>query len=160
MKTINRYLLTLIGIMFILSCNRKAIGQKSNANNYNLDSFYQQVWIPSTLDEVYDQKIKDTLRKSLEIVFEQNFDDSIYIKVNDQVVYETRIKTHPKFSVVKSDFEIDYSNYQYLPTISIILVEKKKGIEFKLLPGYRVVYINRILNIWELNFSNYPRNYY
>ena len=143
-----------------MCCNRNAMSQRTSSNEYVLETHHQKIWIPSKLEETYEHKAKDTLKKVLDLAFEQAFDDSVYIKVNDSIVYKKRIKTDPKLSVVKDDFIIDYSVYKDIPSISIFLVEKKKFIRFKPALGYRHVYLSRLQESWELNFSNYPRFYY
>lgn len=124
------------------------------------DKYNAEVWVPSKKDEVYDLKLKDTSQKIISLIFEMNFDDSIVIELNNEALFQERIKTISNLSVVRKNFEIDYSKFKESPMVRINLVEKKRCVEFKVVHGFRLLYLNYFDGFWNLERSNYPRKYY
>jgi hypothetical protein len=148
----------LMSIFLFLIFYNYADAQK--LENYTLEKVMQGISVPDSGSDEYYLKIKDTTLKVLTLVLELQFDDSIVISVNDSICVKSRIKTNPVFSRVPEPIDIDYGNYNLIPEITLILVEKRKFIRFKPLPGYRILYINRSSKEWFLDFSNYGRTYY
>jgi len=144
--------------LWVFSWSASVFGQKTAScvkEKANIE-----FWSPSKYEEMYEFKLKDTLKQTVGLIFEKDFDDSIQIKVNNIIIYKQRIKTSPNTSVVMADFEIDYSVYSAIPTICIILISKKNCIEFKPIRGYRLIYLNRFEGYWNIENSNYPRVYH
>lgn len=153
--------MTVVVVLFLMIGVKKVSAQKSLTLNYKAETVFSNLWVPSHLDESYKLKIKDTTKKHLQIVFEQNFDDSVLISINDSILYKKKAKSDAKLSMVNEQFEVDYTAYDKTPTILIFLIKEKKYIEVRPEKGYRILFINRLDGEpWELTFSNYPRLYY
>lgn len=131
-----------------------------NKIKYILDSKIENIWIPDSSEESSKVDIKDSTSKSLYIVFEKWFDDSVQILLNNKIVISDRIKTNKYTSVVEreKEFKVDYKFIKN-PLIEIRLVGQGRKIRFSPKEGYVICYINRLIKQWKLSFSNYVRDY-
>lgn len=154
----NRSSLFLLFVM-LMFCTESLFGQNRNSKCYS-ERLIQGVWAPLDLSDG-KLKVLDTLKREVQLVFELKFDDSICIVMNSAKLYEKRIKTSRAVSVVEDEFIVDYSGSDTIPFVQIVLVDKKKCIQFRPLLGYRFVYIVRDEKegVWGFQYSNYYRDY-
>lgn len=103
--------------------------------------------------------IKDSMFKKLVIVFEQSFNDSIYILCGTKIIEQKKIETDRMLGVSRDMITIDYSKYKKRPKISIILRNKNECISFFPMRGKRMAYINHINGAWSVELSNIIREY-
>lgn len=146
-------------ILFIFSfllCVLKSFGQQNICcNNQIVPS------IDSSGETLSGEKyFSDTLTKCIRLIFEENFDDSILIKLDDNIVYNSKIVTHkPYFPRVKV-IDVDYSMKKNPP---VLLIKKSTGecFWFYLKQGYRVACINyyKELKMWGVELSNIQKQY-
>lgn len=110
-------------------------------------------------NESGEKYFSDTLRKSIRLIFEKDFNDSIIILLNGKVVFDSLIVTAKGYGAARRSIDINYSTLKK-PTLYII---KKNGecIWFYLKRGQRVAYINysNQLKIWGVELSNIQRHY-
>lgn len=155
-----RMLLILAWILStFVSCTHRLTSDNQNLKCFVLKK-RPSLYIPSELSEEYDYKIIDTLSKKIALVFEQSFNDSVLITLNDSIIYNLRIKTNHFYTAVGRNFFIDYHHFKDLPTIKILLIERHKCFEFKPFFGFRMMYVNLINDRWGAEVSNYPKMYY
>ena len=103
--------------------------------------------------------IKVSMQKKLEIVFEMDFNDSIYIYCGTKIIQHKKIETNKPLGVSRETVKIDYSNYKDTPRISIFLKKKNDCISFFPKRGKRMAYINHINGAWSVELSNIIREY-
>lgn len=122
----------------------------------------KKVWDLSVENSsAYDSRllIEDSLKPQLILVFEQQFDDSIYLFVNRKILEVRKIKTNKALGVSLETLTVDYSSFKKVPKVSLLL--KEKGICFSFYPvrGKQFLYINFINDHWFAELSNVQREY-
>jgi hypothetical protein len=112
-------------------------------------------------DDVYegDILIKDSLRAQMKIIFEQDFDDSIYVFVDDVFFQVNHIETDRLLGVSPQFVTIDYSTYKKLPKLSFVLKKGEECISFYPRRGKQMAYINCLNGAWSVELSNIMREY-
>lgn len=112
-------------------------------------------------DEVYegDVLIADSLRSQLKIIFEQSFDDSVYVFIDNSFFQVSSIITNKLLGVSPQFITIDYSAYKKLPKLSFVLVKGKECISFYPRKGKQMAYINYLDGAWSIELSNIMREY-
>lgn len=103
--------------------------------------------------------MKDSMLKKIDIVFEQNFNDSISIFCGNKITSQKKIETNRRLGVSTEIITIDYSDYKETPKVSIILKNKNDCISFYPIRGKRMAYVNRINGAWSVELSNVIREY-
>jgi hypothetical protein len=103
--------------------------------------------------------IKDSLIRKITLVFEQNFNDSISIFVNDSLFETSFFKTIHNLGVCKNTVSIDYSELKGVPRISVVVHSKNDCISFYPRADKRMVYITWIQRGWSVDLSNVIRHY-
>jgi hypothetical protein len=153
-------LLSNITLLLLLtsSCHSQKLSVITDRDKVVKEVYNESIWIPNPNEESYNLKVSDTTAKVLNLTFEQGFDDSIKIFIDSKEVFSKKILTLKNIPVVDEEFKINYDSQNSL--IEILLVNKNRKISFKPMPGYRICYLNRLLEIWSLEFSNYQRVYY
>lgn len=106
-----------------------------------------------------ENSIKDTLLSKIDLIFEQRFNDSILVLVNNKVIVEKKIVTEEFLGVSKEYFSINYSKYSRPPEISIVLAKANDCISFHPIKGKRIAYISHIGAGWSVELSNIIREY-
>lgn len=104
--------------------------------------------------------IQDSTPSKIKIIFEQNFNDSICILCDHDVIKANRFKTTRGLGVCTDVVKIDYSKYKEIPRISIIIVgDSSDCISFYPRKGKQIAYINHVSNAWSIELSNVIREY-
>lgn len=103
--------------------------------------------------------IKDSLVKIVRLVFEQKFDDTISIFVDDSLLNTGYFKTMKNLGVCANTVSIDFSASQKIPKISIVLHSSIDCISFYPRIDKRIAYITRIDRAWSVDLSNVIRDY-
>jgi hypothetical protein len=103
--------------------------------------------------------LKDSLTKNLKLVFEQHFNDTISIFVNDRLFKIGFFKTAENLGVCPNTVSIDYSAFKGVPNISIVLHSKNGCISFYPREDKRIAYITCIEGGWSVDLSNVMRRY-
>lgn len=126
-----------------------------------MDSSYSEIWTPYPDEESYKFKVRDTTEHSVSLIFEREFNDSIEVFCNEKKIISRKMKTNKFSSVVESEdeFRVDYKPCND-PVLTIYMTGKKRKVQLKVMHGYKICYITRILDIWGFHFSNYMRIYY
>ena len=106
-----------------------------------------------------DNVVKDSSKKELRLVFEQDFNDSLLILLDDSLFTTGFFKTQRNLGVCLNDISIDYSTYREVPKISIMLSSERDCISFYPRKGKRIAYINYIQGGWSIELSNILRDY-
>jgi len=103
----------------------------------------------------------DTLR-SITLIFERDFDDTLEVTLNGVVIVEQYFKTNMKLSMVESIVKIDLPiNYGSKSEIKIYNHKYNSCSSFKIKKGYCFYYIQKTdANKWYLQYSNFSRKYY
>jgi hypothetical protein len=97
----------------------------------------------------------------INIYFEQAFNDSLVILVDDSVYYCNYIKTNKSTSFINKVFKVVNQNSNLSPKVEFVLLNKIECVRFKLLYGYRYVYIQRSFDAkWYIEFSNNLKSYH
>lgn len=146
----------ILGVLLI----GQSCASAQSLEGYVVEKMTLGISVPDSGSDEYYLKVRDTTVKMVTLVFETQFEDSIIIKVNDSVCIASKIKTSSIFSRVPEPVVVDYKNYNSRPEITLLLVDKRKYIKFRLYEGYRILYLNRFNNEWLVEFSNYGRTYY
>jgi hypothetical protein len=144
----------LIFILFFISTNL-LIAQKST--KACVDTIEADISHDSIGDD--DHVVKDSSKKELRLVFEQNFNDKTTILLNDSLFTTSIFKTEKNLGVCLNIISIDYSAFKKIPKISIILSSKDECISFYPRIGERIAYINHIEGAWSIELSNVLRDY-
>lgn len=112
-------------------------------------------------DVVYegDVLIQDSLRSQLKIVFEQDFNDSIYIFVGDILLQVNHIVTDRLLGVSPQFVTIDYSMHEKMPKVSFVLKNGKECVSFYPKRGKQMAYVNFLNRAWSVELSNIMREY-
>jgi len=100
----------------------------------------------------------DSLIRKIRIIFERDFDDSVTIYLNQTLVFDSIIKTSPSIGASKRFIDINYSKYDQLPKISVLL-RRGNCVYFYPVVGKRVLYVNYSKGFWNLEYSNIQRQY-
>jgi hypothetical protein len=103
--------------------------------------------------------VQDSLQKEVKLVFEQDFNDTIAILLNDSLFTTGVFKTKNNLGVSLNIISIDYSKFEKVPRISIVLISKNDCESFYPRVGKRLAYINRIEGAWSIALSNALREY-
>jgi hypothetical protein len=74
--------------------------------------------------------IKDSIALKLFIIFEQHFDDSVYIFSDNKLEQIKYIKTINNLGVCPDVVKIDYSNLDTIPKISLVMKRVNECISF------------------------------
>ncbi len=102
----------------------------------------------------------DTLKKNIRLIFEKQFNDSIIIRLDNSIIYNSMLTTNRPNAPRAKIIDVDYSMKKRKPRI---IIEKSNGecTWFYLKPGYRVAYINYVkdVKIWVVELSNIQRQY-
>lgn len=122
----------------------------------------KKVWNLSVENgSAYDSRllIADSLKPKLELVFEQQFDDSVYLVVDRKILEVRKIQTNRAMGVCLETLTVDYSAFKKVPKVSLLL--KEKGVCFSFYPvrGKQFLYINFINGHWFAELSNVQRGY-
>lgn len=114
------------------------------------------IWIPQT--DIY-QKID--FNNELLLVFQSDFNDSLRIFLDDQLLVNDHFKTDPNLTVVPKFTKIDAKKLQDGSLLKIVSNEKQECINIPVKYGYRYAYISKNQNEdWFIEYSNYKRKYY
>ncbi len=102
----------------------------------------------------------DTLQRSVRLIFEKQFNDSIIIMLDSSIIYNAMLVTSTPGAPRAKIIDVDYSKIKKTPRIAI---RKANGecMWFYLQPGYRVAYINYVKQVkgWIVELSNIQRQY-
>lgn len=120
------------------------------------DTFEVDIYYSGQFDENF--LINDSLVKTIEIVFEQDFNDSVLILCGSKIIQQKWIVTKRPLGVSPDIIKVDYRKMAN-PLISIILKQQNDCISFKPIRGKRMAYINRINGAWSVELSNIIREY-
>jgi len=134
---------------------------------YNLDAQVKDV-DTSEVQINYDKKDrkykKNARCKKLStfLIFEKNFDDTIDVYLDSNVIAKDLVlKTMPNLSVCHTSIHLE--NILNREQSLTLIFGGKERIEISLLKGYRSIYINQFYfpkKKWFIFFSNEERDYY
>jgi len=104
--------------------------------------------------------VRDTMSKKIKLIFEQKFDDSMSVFVNEKLVNKTKVFTNASLGVSTNFISLDYGIYTSMPKITLVLSNKKATcVSFYPVLGKRIAYINFIKELWDIEMSNVIREY-
>lgn len=153
----------LVKFSLLLFLNTSCYSQKGIRNDILKNSaseiINESIWVPLLNEEAHDLKLSDTATTILNLIFEREFDDCIKVFLNAKELYCKKITTVKNLSVVNAEFGIPYA-VENKPLIEILQLNERRKIAFNPKQGYLLCYLNRINDIWTLEFSNYQRIYY
>lgn len=94
------------------------------------------------------------------LIFEDQFNDTLWLKVNDTTIAREYIETNRSLSRVIKDYKISRAKEKQL-VIEMVLTNSNDHVKFKFKKRYRYLYIKRSTKgVWFVNYSNYKREYY
>lgn len=118
---------------------------------------YKQVLLKPRLEiSGYGILSKPLERKEIGIVFEEKFNDSIVIYLNDIEKYRAKIKTS-RIGVCANQFFLKREHFS--DKVSILFVDMNLNIEFKVNGFFAMCYINRLWGEINVVLSNHYRVY-
>lgn len=109
---------------------------------------------PEENDGVY---IGSQGKKSVTLIFEQEFNDSVVICLNGQQMYQSKVKTLHPLGVCLENFELKRSSST--DKISIYFVEKNICLDFVIKEKKVVCYLNIDDGQFDIVLSNFARTY-
>lgn len=135
--------------------------QKKDVKAWHEETNYATTWEPLTTTN-RKMKYADTTQKSINLVFEYGFKDSVRIYLNDSLVHSAWVAYSTRSGTVPPIYTVDYSHLSEVPKLRIELVSAGAFAHFTPKPGYRQVFLERIpeKGHWNLAFSNYGRRYH
>ncbi len=109
---------------------------------------------------IFDKEsiLMDSLKKDIQIIFEQKLNDTIYVFTDNKLIENKKVTTHKFLGASMDAIFIDYSKSKKVPKISII-ISGKDCIAFYPQIGKRIAYINFIKGAWSVELSNVVREY-
>lgn len=129
----------------------------SSTKNQNCNNFIEESWAPS--DTI------DTERDSIShvfLIFEKDFNDTLEIRLNKNLITKKFFKTNRNLSVVETveKIKLDFLKDQ-INEITIVDKTNNECFAFKIKLGYIYYYIQKHDKIkWYLQYSNFTRKYY
>lgn len=147
---------SILFISFFVVYTLRAVAQEKECCNNRI--------IPAIEDyrqaESGETDFADTLQRSVRLIFEKQFNDSIIIIMDSSIIYNAMLVTSRPGAPWVKIIDVDYSNKHQIPRI---IIKKANGecMWFYLQPGYRVAYINYVkqLKEWVVELSNIQRQY-
>lgn len=122
--------------------------------NYCLNKPVYNNWIPFDKMNFEDDSIQ-----SYYLIFERDFNDTLLVIVDGNIVNEIIVKTNKTLSVVEKVVII--GNNDINKCISLRLKNRNDCIDISIYKKYKYYYITRTVSgLWNVNYSNYIRAYH
>lgn len=152
-RTRNRRVFLIFALLFYFF---KSVGQQYSCCDREIKPFIEAFREAESGEMDYT----DTLKKSIRLIFEKEFDDSIMVVLDDSIIYNSMIITNKPYAPRAKFIDVDYSMKKDTPYL-VIKRADGKCIWFYLIPGHRVAYINYFKDpgVWMVELSNIHRQY-
>ncbi|MBE7443510.1 MAG: hypothetical protein KF732_07120 [Flavobacteriales bacterium] len=143
-------ILILILIIFISSCT---IAQQSTKPTVKTSFVYSDDVDWGNLKEV--MKVDTTINETT-FYFMSGFNDSIYVKYKDVIIFNDFVETDFSTSYSGKAFNINYDEKEKEQKINIYFNKKKSQINIDIIHGFRFVKLhkNKDNGIWDVIYSN------
>lgn len=164
--------------IILLSCNNKINESENNelkSINYSISGTDSSSHLGNDNDKIIDDSIQeynfhiefsfsdkndfgrydDTLKEEIDVSFTNDFEDSLEVYFNNNLIKSGFCQTDASTSVCPLIAVINYSSIHGKKELKIISLNKKQSIKTEIIKGYRQLEIFRINDFyWKGRYSN------
>lgn len=106
-----------------------------------------------------DKQVKDVYKRSIFIMFEDGFEDTLNIYCNDSLIGSKFFLTDPSIGTTMSGIEYNYEKERRSPLLKIESVTNNYCLELQVDERYRILYLNHNNDGWLGVYSNFYHSY-
>ena len=109
----------------------------------------------SRYEDIDKEMIADKTKERVQVFLEDYFNGEVKGYIGSELVFNKKIETEESIGTTEESFFYDYSNDKKLP--DIMIEADNESIEIKIIRDYKLIFVYKYKNKWDIIYSNvYP----